>query len=86
MVCFHALVLLYISFLCLDLYIYADEVTEGLNLSEFELAAITYVQEEVVVAPKKDLVCIDGLNVNAGQLDCLVRPVREDGQSKWLCT
>lgn len=70
----------------LDLYIYADEVTEGLNLSESELAAITYVREQIAVVPQKNLVCIDGMNVNAGQLDCLVRPVREDGQSKWLCT
>lgn len=26
------------------------------------------------------------MNINAGQLDCLVRPVREGGHSKWLCT
>lgn len=53
-----------------------DEVTEGLNLSESELAAIAYVREQIVVASKTNLLCIDGMDVNARQLDCLVRHVR----------
>ena len=87
--CWYASILCFFftqSFLCLDLYIYADEVTEGLNLSESELAAIAYVREQIVVASKTNLLCIDGMDVNARQLDCLVRHVREGGLSKWLCT
>lgn len=58
---------------------FADEVTEGLSLSVFELAAITYIREEIAIAPKKDVVRIGGVTLNAGQLNCLVRPLREDG-------
>ncbi|CAN6202696.1 unnamed protein product [Urochloa humidicola] len=62
------------------------EVTKGLKLSELELRAIRFVQEEIAIDSnsKKDLVLINGMDVTAWHMRCLVRPVKENGVEKWL--
>lgn len=62
----------------------ADEVTVGLNLSSLELAAIAFVRKEFDINPRKDVAHIGEEVLMSKQLRCLVRPVREDGQEKWL--
>ncbi|CAO2193859.1 unnamed protein product [Urochloa humidicola] len=62
------------------------EVTKGLKLSDLELRAIRFVQEQIAMDPKskKDLVHITGLEVTAWHMMCLVRPVKENAVEKWL--
>lgn len=60
------------------------EIIEGLNLSDLEIAAITYVLEELAIDPKKYLVRVGAIGLCARQLKCLVRPAIEDGMDKWV--
>jgi len=65
---------------------YAGEATEGLHLSDLEMASITFVLEELAIDPGKNLLEIGGIGLSASRFNCLVRPVREDGLAKWLCS
>ncbi|CAN6303480.1 unnamed protein product [Urochloa humidicola] len=63
-----------------------DEVTKGLKLSDLELRAIRLVQEELAINPNsnKGLVDIKGIVLTAWHMNCLVRPVKENSEEKWL--
>ncbi|CAL4992190.1 unnamed protein product [Urochloa decumbens] len=62
------------------------DVTKGLKLSDLELCAIRFVQEEIAIDSNsnKALVDINGLEVTAWHMNCLVRPVKENSVEKWL--
>ncbi|XP_062206784.1 uncharacterized protein LOC133908675 isoform X2 [Phragmites australis] len=63
---------------------HVDEVTEGLALSNLELAAIKFVQKELAQSADKVLVRIGISDLRCSLLRCLIRPVRENGTDKWL--
>ncbi|CAL5035970.1 unnamed protein product [Urochloa decumbens] len=66
--------------------VHISEVTKGLKLSDLELCAIRFVQEEIAIDPnsKKALVDINGVEITAWHMNCLVRPVKENSMDKWL--
>ncbi|KAL6848763.1 hypothetical protein ACP4OV_021346 [Aristida adscensionis] len=63
-----------------------DNIIGGLDLSASEVAAIKYIQNKLIEKDKEDLVRINGFKLNAKDLRCLIRPVKEDGTEKWLCS
>ncbi|XP_062179275.1 uncharacterized protein LOC133883896 isoform X2 [Phragmites australis] len=63
---------------------HVDEVTQGLALSDLELAAIKFVQKELAQSADKVLVRIGISDLRCSLLRCLIRPVRENGADKWL--